>query len=172
MQNIEIKAKYTNHDKARQLCEDLGAACLGTMRQIDTYFRVQKGRLKLREKDVGTAELIAYVRPDQENPKCSEFVVIDVDSPTAVKEIFSTLLGVETVVEKSRTIYVLGSTRIHIDEVDGMGRFLEIEVLCGSGDDAAIQAATIRARELMEAFEIFPKDLIPGSYRELRLGGA
>lgn len=172
MQNIEIKAKYTNHDKARQLCQDLGAACLGTVRQIDTYFRVQKGRLKLREQDAGTAELIAYVRPDQEVPKCSEFVVIKVDCPTTVKEIFSALLSVETVVQKSRTIYILDSARIHIDEVDGMGRFLEVEVLCGSGDDAAIQTATIRALELMKAFEITPKDLIPGSYRELRLDGA
>ena len=172
MQNIEIKAKYTNHDKARQFCEDLGASCLGTVRQIDTYFRVQKGRLKLREQDAQIAELIAYVRPDQEYPKCSEFVVIKVDSPATVKGIFSTLLGIEAVVEKLRTIYILDSARIHIDEVDGIGRFLEIEVLCGSGDGEAIQTATLRARELMEAFEISPKDLIPGSYREMRLPGA
>jgi predicted adenylyl cyclase CyaB len=136
------------------------------VRQVDTYFRVRKGRLKLREQDPGTAELVAYVRPDQEDPKCSEFVLIAVDRPAAVKDIFSALLGVETV-EKTKTIYILGNARIHIDEVDGMGRFLEVEVLCGSVDDAATQTATLRARDLMEAFEVTPKNLIPGSYREL-----
>jgi predicted adenylyl cyclase CyaB len=172
VRNIEIKARYICDEKARRVCEEIGAACLGTVRQVDTYFRVPKGRLKLRELDAGTGELIAYVRPDQEGPRCSEFVVINVDCPPTVKEIFSALLGVETVVEKSRTIYILGNARINIDEVDGMGRFLEIEVLCGSGNDEAIETTTLRARELMEAFEITPMDLVPGSYRELRLYGA
>jgi predicted adenylyl cyclase CyaB len=171
VRNIEIKARYPCDAKARHVCEEIGAACLGTVRQVDTYFRVQKGRLKLREEDPGTVKLIAYVRPDQEEPKCSEFVLIAVDSPTTVKELFSAVLGVETVVQKTRTIYILGSARIHVDEVDGVGRFLEIEVPCGS-DDAATQTATLRAHELMEAFGITPMDLVPGSYRELRLCGA
>jgi len=172
VRNIEIKAWYPDDAKARQVCAEISAACLGTVRQVDTYFRVQKGRLKLREQDPGTVELIAYVRPDQEEPKCSEFILIAVDSPATVKEIFSALLGVEAVVEKTRTIYILGNARIHIDDVGGIGRFLEIEVLCGLGDDTAIQTATLRARELMEVFGITAMDLIPGSYRELKLCGA
>ena len=140
MRNIEIKAWYPDDAKARQVCAEIGAACLGKVRQVDTYFRVQKGRLKLREQDPGTVELIAYVRPDQEEPKCSEFVLIAVDSPATVKEIFSALLDVEAVVEKTRTIYVLRNARIHIDDVGGIGRFLEIEVLCGLGDDTASAA--------------------------------
>jgi predicted adenylyl cyclase CyaB len=126
VRNIEIKARYPDDAKARHVCEEIGAACMGTVRQIDTYFRIQKGRLKLREQDPGTVELIAYVRPDREDQRCSEFVLIAVDSPATVKGIFSALLGVETVVE-TRTIYILDSARIHIDEVDEMGRFLEIE---------------------------------------------
>lgn len=131
--NIEVKARCEDLAAVRAVLRDeLEARFIGEDHQVDTYFSVERGRLKLRE---GTIErhLIYYERPDQAGPKPSEVMLYQPEAPAALKELLGRALGVRVVVEKRREIYFLGNVKFHLDRVKGLGTFIEIEAIDREG---------------------------------------
>jgi len=168
--NIDIKARYADLRRARQIALRLGAKLAGRDRQVDTYFRVPRGRLKLRESKLSASELLPYIRADRRGPKRSDYEVIRVPSGQRVKAILSRVLGVRTVVRKTRDIYWLGNVRIHLDRVDGLGTFIEFEAVF-DGSPRAERANREKVRKLLAAFGIAGKDLVKVSYADMLKDG-
>ncbi len=125
--NIEIKAYCPDPQAAEQYLLQAGARYAGLDTQVDTYFHVPDGRLKLRRGQIEN-NLIYYRRPDQEGPKASSFLLYPVQESEKLETILTASLGVKVVVEKRRKIFFLEHTKFHIDEVPGLGHFVEIEV--------------------------------------------
>jgi adenylate cyclase class 2 len=165
--NVEIKARCSDLGRAKSVAEKLGARFVGTDRQIDTYFRVPKGRLKVRQSSLSGGQLIPYLRPDENGPKACEYAVIQLNDPTQVVNLLSAILGVSTTVRKTRTIYLLDNVRIHLDDVEDLGSFLEFEAVCET--DGANETARNRDRVevLLRQFGVKETDLVKGSYHEL-----
>ncbi len=133
--------------------------------QVDTFFDVPRGRMKLREFGDGSAELIGYERPDVSGPKMSTYTRVSVPDAEAIRHLFSRAFGVRTTVRKRRTVFLLGQTRIHLDEVESLGSFIELEVVLRDGQTAE-QGEQI-AERLLEALSVSPDDLISGAYADL-----
>ncbi len=171
MPNIEIKALYPDLAKARRIAKGLNAWFKGRDRQVDTYFVTRKGRFKLRESTLGGAELIPYLRPDRRGPKKCDYAVIPVQDAPKVKKLLKALLGTDEVVEKQRDIYLVGNVRVHLDQVKGLGNFLELEAVY-QGDTSRKRAIEeSKARKLLEIFEVPRKNLLENSYREISKRG-
>ena len=144
-----------------------GARLLARLSQVDTYFNVANGRLKLREEEGEGARnvLIYYRRPDVSGPKRSDYDLIATDSPAELKRALSEAVGVNVVVSKSRAVFLFENVRIHLDEVEGLGAFLEFEAVMPDGvPDSAGQAQLL---DLMRVFSIAEDDLIEDSYCDL-----
>ncbi len=162
--NIEIKARCRNPEQVRTILRQRDAHFAGVDHQVDTYFRVSQGRLKLREGNIENA-LIYYRRPNEDGPKTSD-VLLHVPSP-GLKDVLAAALGVLVAVEKQREIYYLDNVKVHVDRVEGLGSFVEIEA---AGDEDADRARLeTQCRELMKAFAIRDEDLIGESYSDMRL---
>lgn len=127
MKNIEIKASCSKPEKIHDLLIAAGAEFKGRDHQVDTYFNVNSGRLKSREGNIENA-LIHYFRPDTSDAKKSEFVLYHSKELQKLKEILERSLGIKVIVDKKRRIYFIDHVKFHIDEVKGLGNFLEIEV--------------------------------------------
>ncbi|MBU1670501.1 MAG: class IV adenylate cyclase [Actinobacteria bacterium] len=165
MRNVELKARLDDPDAAERIALRLsGSTAPRVLMQVDTYFVVPAGRLKLREADEG-AELIYYHRGDTPGPKESQYRIVPVGSPGPLKELLGACLGVKVVVRKTRRLYLVDSVRIHIDEVEGLGSFLEFEALLGEGDPAEDGYRLVR--RLISEFDLVDGDLIAESYGEL-----
>lgn len=163
--NIETKAIAADirglHARARQI----SGAPARVLEQQDTFFHTPHGRLKLREASGQGAELIFYSRPDQAGPKQSDYVVCGVPDPAALKQALSAALGVRGVVRKTRTLYLAGQTRIHLDEVESLGSFVELEYVLREGEDTA--AAEQEVGRLLDALGVLPEHLVSGAYIDL-----
>ncbi|EKD52282.1 MAG: adenylate cyclase [uncultured bacterium] len=168
MPNIEIKAAYPDHDRAKKILMSLNAKHVGTDHQIDTYFFSPQGRLKLRESSLSGAQLIPYMRPDQQGPKKSDYLVIPIVDPEACKRLFTQILGQDVVVDKIRDIYLIDNVRVHLDQVKGLGLFFEFEAVYQNAHDEPTEYHKVR--ELIAIFGIREQNLINGSYRELVKG--
>jgi len=164
--NVEIKAKCDFHEEIRKILLNENAKFIGTDHQIDTYFNVNTGRLKLREGNIENA-LIHYHREDVAEPKESDFLLYKVDSLTLLKELLERALGVLTVVDKEREIYYIGNAKIHIDTVKQLGEFVEIEVQGKEGDDR--RTLLNQCKYLLKLFRIKDENLISYSYSDLIL---
>lgn len=167
MPNIEIKAKYPNSEKARAIAQRVATEYLGVDHQIDTYFKTKIGRLKLRESSLSGCMLIPYLRSDVAGPKKSSYALLPAKDGALTKNLFSELLGVEQVVEKTRDIYLIGNVRVHIDNVKDLGCFLEFEAVYEKDTPEVAELEKRKVDELLNVFEITPGDLLKGSYREL-----
>jgi predicted adenylyl cyclase CyaB len=167
MPNIEIKARYSDLAQARRIAKQLKARFVGRAKQVDTFYKVSQGRLKLRESSLKGAELIPYVRPNVRGPKTSQYVVLPVTDPTKTKLLFKGLLGVEGVVEKTRDLFLLGNVRIHLDQVRGLGNFLEFEAVMPKDSAKIRRAETRKVEKLLKIFQVSPKDMIDISYRDM-----
>ncbi len=167
MPNIEIKAYYPELAKGRRIARQLKARFVGRAKQIDTFFKVAQGRLKLRESSLKGAELIPYVRPNVRGPKTSQYVVLPVADPAKTKVLLKELLGVEGVVEKTRDLFLLGNVRIHLDQVKGLGNFLEFEAVMPKVSSKIRKAETKKVKRLLKLFQVVSKDLIDLAYRDL-----
>jgi predicted adenylyl cyclase CyaB len=165
--NIEIKARYPDLEEAARIAISLGAADHGRRRQRDLYYNVPRGRLKLRQSDVDPDELVLYLRPDDPGPRRADYQVIPVPSDSRTEELMEAILGLEVVVEKVRRLFLLDTTRIHLDEVTDLGNFVEFEAVHTHDDNTAAEAARQDVERLIGTFDIPPEDLIPNSYREL-----
>ncbi|MCJ7652381.1 MAG: class IV adenylate cyclase [Actinobacteria bacterium] len=167
MRNIEIKARITDIEKAEAVAVSIAGQAIARVRQVDSYFNVQEGRLKIREEQGSSPrnELIFYRRQDRADPKQSDYRIIAVDSPDSLKRVLAEALGVKAVVRKERTVYLLENSRIHLDSVDGLGTFIELEVPVPN--EASGSKARKAVQELMKAFSIEKADLLACSYSDL-----
>ncbi len=163
--NVELKARIDAGDRVRAVAVQLATARLADQHQIDTYFVCLHGRLKLREIDAQRAELIWYERPDQTAPKPCRYCLIPVDDPAAMKHALQAALGVHVVVEKHREIYLFHNVRIHLDQVTGLGQFLEFEAVLGA--EVTEDKGRRQVEQLQAHFGIATADLLTGSYADL-----
>lgn len=165
MRNIELKARLRDPNAARRVAQAVATGRLGTQHQIDTYFDSRRGRLKIRQINGLSAELVWYARPDEPGPKASDYVLAPISNPESLKAALSAALGVRCVVEKQREVFLYENVRIHLDDVKGLGRFLEFEAVLGPGvDDAAGQR---QLDHLALEFSVDQGDLLAGSYADL-----
>jgi len=167
--NIEIKARVNDPARTRSLAEALADKPSELLRQTDTFFRVPSGRLKLREfRAAGPgarAELIFYRRPDGDSPKPSNYAIHRTDDPDGLRSLLAMSLGELGCVRKERMLLMAGRTRIHLDEVEGLGSYLELEVVLEEGEDHAI--GQVEAERLMAALEIGQDALVDVAYIDL-----
>ncbi len=171
MRNLEYKAAVRELEQLRDLFAQRGASFSGILSQRDTYFNTTAGRLKLRETSGRTPELIFYERKE-DSPAAMEsrYSILQVSEP-ALKDFLAKALGVRAVVEKERQLLMLKNARIHLDEVKGLGTFIEFEVVSSTAlpeeesekEDAALldklkgYAAPFVTREINESYS----DLLP-----------
>lgn len=127
--NVEIKLRLDEFEEARR-CVEMHADGPGELLiQEDTFFHVPKGRLKLRCLSDGVGELIAYHRTDDDGPALSDYRILRTENPQGLRSFLTDALGVRGVVRKRRWLYHIGRTRVHLDEVESLGGFLELEVV-------------------------------------------
>ena len=163
--NIEIKARVRNFDEIRRRAEDLSDSPVEVIPQEDTFFNTPHGRLKLRLLAEDRAQLIYYTRPDQEGPKRSDYHISHSSDPANLKRILQLAYGIRGVVRKTRYLYLVGQTRVHLDDVEGLGQFMELEVVMQEKQsDAEGQAI---AEALMASLGVDMTDLIEGAYMDL-----
>ncbi|MCG3155222.1 MAG: hypothetical protein DKINENOH_01824 [bacterium] len=178
MINLEFKARW--HDRATMMAvlHSLSATFVGVLQQRDTYFNVAAGRLKLREithtmpadaPPTAECQLIFYHRPDLPAVKRSDYFLAPVADAGRMKRVLQEALGIRVVVAKRRELYLLplpgGSIRIHLDQVEGLGEFVEVEAV--AGDEGQVAVAEAEAQRLLQAFGVRAADLISGSYADL-----
>jgi len=164
--NVELKARVRDLGEARKIAATMGARYVGLQEQVDTYFRVVQGRLKLRQINGLQAELIWYERADQPQARCSVYHRAPVANPETLKTVLAAALGVETVVQKRREIFLWENVRIHLDHLSGLGSFLEFEAVVQSDQDES--AAHTHLAQLVQKFHILPEDLLARSYADLK----
>ena len=163
--NVEIKAKVNDMDRQRSLLEALTVTQPQLIFQEDTFFNCSDGRLKLRTFPTGLGELIQYRREDRFEPAESEYVLSHTNDPDTLKEALSNALGVRAVVRKNRSVYLVERARIHLDDVEGLGIFIELEVELRPEESEEIGIEV--ARELMKKLEIRGEDLVKSAYVDL-----
>jgi adenylate cyclase, class 2 len=167
MRNIELKARLGDYAAAHRVASAIATKRLGEQQQVDTYFHCRHGRLKLRQIDGLRAELVFYSRPDQDGPKQSDYQLVPLSNPETLKAALAAALGVRAVVEKRREVFLYHNVRIHLDDVAGLGRFIEFEAVLGPDVDEAAGRAMLDS--LTRHFAISPADLLPRSYGEMAL---
>src|SRR3989339_2093289 len=126
--NIEIKARCNNHEKIREILESKGADFKGIDHQVDTYFKSNNGRLKLREGNIEN-HLIFYERENQEGPKQSKVTLFKNEPGSPLKSMLCDSMEILAVVDKRREIYFIDNVKFHIDTVANLGTFMEIEAI-------------------------------------------
>ena len=163
--NIEIKARLRDFDAAVLAAERLSDSPREVLEQEDVFFNIAAGRLKLRILAPNLGELIYYERPDAEGPKASVYDIARTPDPDSLRRVLSAGLGVRGIVRKTRWLYLAGPTRIHLDRVEGLGAFLELEVVMEEGQAPEIGVAV--AEGLMVELGVRPDDLVEGAYMDL-----
>ena len=160
--NLELKAEVDSLEKSRRRAIDAGAQSQGMLMQVDTYFNVQHGRLKLRVLNGEIAELIRYERNEQSDERISTFEKTEVSDFKIVRSMLEAAIGVLVVVAKRRDLFLFKGARIHLDSVKNLGTFLEFEV------PVIVQGEAERVMiELRSIFEIQPEQIIRCSYANL-----
>jgi adenylate cyclase class IV len=163
--NVEIKARLANIADIEPKVAVLADAGPTSIAQDDSFFHCAHGRLKLRVFADGTGELIAYERSDTTGPKLSDYVRAPVAEPDALREALTRACGLRGRVVKQRTLYLIGATRVHLDVVEGLGHFLELEVVLRE-DQTPAEGEAI-AQGLLAAFGIAPTQLLAQAYIDL-----
>lgn len=165
--NIEIKAKCKNQNEIRDKLKSLKADFKGVDNQTDTYFKVNKGRLKLREGNIEN-HLIYYEREDLAVPKQSNVILFKTESNSTLKEILKHSLGVKIEVRKQREIYFIDNVKFHIDSVEPLGDFIEIEAIDIDGSIGKDKLKE-QCQHYVDMFKISEHDFISVSYSDLLL---
>ena len=127
--NVEIKARVNDFDTVQSLVEKIADSGPIDILQEDTFFNCRKGRLKLRKFSDSDGELIYYDRENSSEPTECTYTIVKISEPDAVSKVLGESLGVRGVVQKRRTLFTTGQTRIHLDDVEGLGKFIELEVV-------------------------------------------
>ncbi len=160
--NVELKARDDDLDRAVEVCRALGAADHGTIQQRDTYFNVTSGGLKLREETPGQAHLIQFERADEPQPRESRYRVVEIEDGPQLRTALQATLGVSVVVVKRRRLHIWRDVRIHLDEVDGLGTFIEFEAVAAPESDLTREHGLLH--ELRAAFGITDARLVSRGY--------
>jgi predicted adenylyl cyclase CyaB len=169
--NIEIKARVPDLAAIRGRVEAIADGPVEILDQEDIFFSVPAGsaatddRLKLRILGPGQGELILYQRADIAGPKASSYCLAPTSEPAVLREILTRILPTRAVVRKRRCLYHLGQTRIHLDQVEGLGEFVELEVVLSAGQTA--EAGVAIAWELMQRLDIAESQLVKQAYVDL-----
>ena len=167
--NIEIKSRIDSIDSIVPAVTALADSGPFEIAQDDTFFACERGRLKLRMLSQHEGQLIFYRRGDRKGPKESSYIITPTTSPGTLRESLSLAYGEVGHVRKKRTLYLAGRTRVHLDRVEGLGDFLELEVVLEEGESAETGEAI--AQGFMQKLGLSPDQLIEGAYIDL-LGGA
>jgi predicted adenylyl cyclase CyaB len=166
--NIEIKARVADLEAVEARARGLSTHGPEELHQDDTFFACAHGRLKLRQFPDGSGQLIHYRRADAEGPKVSDYVIAPAADPDALREALARGCGVLGRVRKRRTLYLVDRTRIHLDRVEGLGDFVELEVVLGETE--AEQDGHAIAEGLMRALGIDEAQRVRGAYFDLLTG--
>jgi homotetrameric cytidine deaminase len=162
--NVELKARDPEPERTLERALAAGAEDQGLLRQRDTYFNVPRGRLKLREQAPGGAILIAYERPDDASERVSNYRLVPVAGAAALRDVLAASNGIGAVVVKRRRLLMWESVRIHLDEVERVGSFLELEAVAEPGSDLTRERRQVA--QLRELLEIRDDALVEGSYAD------
>jgi predicted adenylyl cyclase CyaB len=163
--NIEIKARIASVQALAPKAAAIATEGPIGIVQDDTFFQCPNGRLKLRAFSAQSGELIFYRRPDRQGPKESFYLRSPTTEPDTLRESLTLAYGPSGRVRKHRTLFLVGRTRVHLDRVEGLGDFLELEVVLE--EDEASEAGVREANELMAALGVQPSQLIEGAYVDL-----
>jgi len=163
--NVEIKAAVKDFAGITAALAALSAAAPMRFAQEDTFFRSPRGRLKLRKFTATSGELIYYERPDGTAPRESSYVLVPTAEPDRVRDVLAVAYGIIGVVRKRRTVRMVDRTRVHLDDVEGLGTFVELEVVLG--DDEPAESGVVEARRLMAALGIQEDQLVSRAYIDL-----
>jgi adenylate cyclase class 2 len=164
---IEIKAKSKNQDRIREILKSKRADFKGIDHQVDTYFNVNCGRLKLREGRIENS-LIFYNRENKQGPKQSDVILFETKSESPLKEILTKALGVLVTVDKQREIYFIDNVKFHIDTVEELGIFIEIEAI-DKDNSISREKLSEQCQSFLDLFQIAQENLISVSYSDLLL---
>ncbi len=165
IKNFEFKARVDELEKYEKKLLTLNPVLIGTDHQVDTYFNVSKGRLKLRAGNIENA-LINYYREDEQGSKKSEVILYQHKPDPALKEILALQLGIKTVVNKKRKIYFIDNVKFHFDYVPILGTFIEVEAIY-SNNEFSIDELTKQCNHYFHFFELEKSMLIDKSYSDL-----
>jgi adenylate cyclase class IV len=165
MKNLEIKCQVIGFDRLRRALEALGAARqMPVLRQVDWYFSVPHGRLKLRQTNGGPGELLFYLRPSRRGRRLSVYGRSPVPDVSGMRNLLANALGESACIRKSRELWLFRNARIHLDRVGRLGTFVEIEV--------EVRRGPRQARALMDTLvgtlRLSPAASIGGSYADLK----
>lgn len=163
--NVEIKARVKDLEALERRAAARADRGPTVIHQEDVFFHVSTGRLKLRVFDEAHGELIFYERPDGPGPKTSRYRRLETSDPRGLQDLLDQALGVRGTVRKQRRLYMAGRTRIHLDRVQDLGDFLELEVVLEPGEES--EDATPIAEELMAALGVAREDLVDVAYVDL-----
>ena len=170
MRNVELKARDPDPARTLERALALGAEDRGEISQRDTYFAGARGRLKLREQEPGEDELIAYHRPDDKRAGTSVYHRVPVPDAVALREALDAAHGTLVVVDKRRRLLLWEGVRIHLDEVDGQGSFLELEAVAADGSDLSSEHEKVE--RLRGELAVDDANLVAESYSDLLLDAA
>lgn len=163
--NVEIKARVVDLPALEKRVAEIAGCGPEILVQDDTFFDCPQGRLKLRQFPDGECELIFYQRSDERGPKTSRYWIARSADPDSLREVLGRALGQIGRIRKRRRLYRVGQTRVHLDEVDQLGEFIELEVVLEA--DEAEERGTAIAAGLMRQLEIQTEQLLQGAYLDL-----
>jgi len=163
--NVEVKARVLELSSLETALRTKTGSAPAILHQEDTFFTVCKGRLKLRCDPSGRGEVIYYLREDGPGPVVSRYFRTPLENASKAKDELMQMFGLKSVVRKRRKLFLIGRTRVHLDEVEGLGEFMELEVVLG--DDEPLDAGVREAEGLMARLQVQPSQLIDRAYIDL-----
>lgn len=166
--NVEVKARIDDQGAVLTRARSLADSGPVELSQDDTFFACPTGRLKLRVLGDGTGELIHYDRGDDAAPKPCTYVIAPVTAPAGLRDVLARAYGAIGRVRKERTVFLVGNTRIHVDRVEGLGDFVELEVVLSPTDTDERGMAV--ADELLGRLGVATAQRVAGSYLDLLQG--
>jgi predicted adenylyl cyclase CyaB len=163
--NVEWKARLRDLERQTELARQLAESPPELLEQVDTFFNVAHGRLKLRRFSAAHGELIHYVRSDTTGPKHSAYSRVPTEEPDALRELLAQALGIRGEVRKRRWLYLAGPVRIHLDEVEHLGTFLEVEVVLHT--EQSLAEGERIALAFRQSLDVNEDDLVECAYVDL-----
>lgn len=163
--NVEIKARVPDISEVFSKVVAMATDGPSEIHQDDIFFQCRSGRLKIRTFADGTGELIFYRRADVKGPKESAYVLSPTSSPESLREALSSAYGEAGRIRKLRTLFLVGRTRVHLDRVEGLGHFVELEVVLAKGEPSP--TGVQEAYRLLERLGIHQSQLLEGAYLDL-----
>jgi adenylate cyclase, class 2 len=166
VKNVEFKAKVNEIESYEQKLLSLDADFKGLDHQVDTYFNVAHGRLKLREGNIEHA-LIQYSRENIAGSKQSDVILYQYQPDPALKEILTLQFGIKKIIDKKRKIYFVDNVKFHFDVVEALGTFLEVEAIDNTGE---LTAEYLRSQcdYYKDYFGLQSSDMMEGSYSDMQ----